>query len=774
MTTDVKSMPLEYVGTSSTRVDARDKVMGKAVYIDDIRLPGMLYGKLLRSRYAHARIVSIDTSQAEKLPGVKAVVTGADLPFLHGESLLDEPFLARDKVRYTGEAVAGVVAVDRETAEEALALIRVEYEELPPLFDPVQSAAPGAPLIHDRVENYARASSTITPLAGTNVCNYFELTKGNVEQGFAESDYVFEDTFTTPMQVHACIEPHGAICLIDDESNITLWANTDSPHRTRKEIATAFKLPMNKVRVINAPYTGGNFGGKGGLKAEGVALALAWKLRNRPIKVMYTRDEEFCSTIGRHPSVVTLKTGVKKDGTLVAREVKIYLATGAYAEKGPTITRFAGVSGTGPYRVPNVHIQTYCVYTNRQIAGAFRGYGGPQVSWAYESQMDIIANRLGLDPLDLRLRHVYVDGDHHTTGQLLLSEGLHECLTQVAESMEWGTKPLGKNQGRGIACMERAVKTPFGSAAFVKVNEDGTVDVLSSTTEVGQGSATIICQIAAEELGVPMASVRKAAPDTAFTPYDASTTSSRSTFHMGNAVKMAAADARQQIIALAGKTLKADPAEIAVKDGKVFSRLAPAKALPIGKVLADNFGSSATVLGRGYYIPQVPEGTGAYFSVNMVFWLLGAHGVEVEVNRETGEVKILKLYAAHDAGKVINPAACEEQVRGGATLGIGFALLEDLLFKDGLVLNPSLLNYKVPSVLDVPEIEPILVECAHPEGPYGAKGVGETTNVPAAPALANAIYNAVGVRIKDLPITPDKLLEALKKKEAAEKARGNA
>lgn len=761
----------EYVGTSSTRVDARDKVMGKAVYIDDIRLPGMLYGKVLRSKYAHARIVSIDTSRAEKLAGVKGVVTGADLPFVHGESLMDEPFLARDKVRYTGEGVAAVIAVDEATAEDALDLIQVEYEELPAIFDPVAATQPAAPLIHEHVEHYARASSTITPIPNSNVCNYFELEKGDIEKGFAEADYIFEDTFTTPMQVHACIEPHGAICQIDDEGNITLWANNDSPHRARKEIASAFKIPMNQVRVINAPYTGGNFGGKGGLKAEAVAIAMAWKVRNRPIKVMYTRDEEFCSTIGRHPSVIKMKTGVKKDGTLVARQVKMYLATGAYAEKGPTVTRFAGVSAAGPYKIPNVSIEGYCVYINRQVAGAFRGYGGPQSSWAYESQMDIIANKLGIDPLELRLRHVYVDGDIHASGQPVVSNGLRECLVQIGEHMDWDSKPLKKNQGRGVACMERAVKTPFGSAAFVKVNEDGTVDVLSSTTEVGQGSATIICQIAAEELGVPMSRVRKAAPDTAFTPYDASTTSSRSTFHMGNAVKMAAADAKQQLIALAAKTLEAKLEDVTIKNGMVFSKSEPEKTLSIRQVLTNNFGSSGTVLGRGYYIPQVPEGTGAYFSLNMVFWLLGAHGVEVEVDRETGHVRILKLYAAHDAGKVINPAACEEQIRGGATLGIGFALYENLVFKDGLILNPSLINYKIPSALEIPEIEPILVECAHPEGPYGAKGIGETTNVPAPPAIANAIFNAVGVRIKDLPITPDKMLDALKRKEAEERAR---
>ncbi len=751
------------IGTSPIRIDAKDKVIGKATYIDDMKFPGMLYGKVLRSKYAHAKILGIDTSRAEKQPGIKGVVTGVHIPFLHGESLCDEPFLALGKVRYMGEGVAAVAAVDEGSAEQALSLITVDYEELPCLFDPLEAARPEAILIHEHFEAYARAS-TVNPIQGTNICNHFQLRKGDVEKGFKEADMIFDDTFTTQMQQHCSIEPHGAICLIDNEDNITLWTNNDSPYRCRKEIASAFKIPLTKVRIISAPNIGGNFGGKGGLKAEACAIALAWKVRNRPIKVMYTREEEFCSSLVRHPSVIQMKTGVKKDGTILAREVKIYWATGAYAEKGPTVSRFGGVSAAGPYKIPNVSIDAYCVYTNRQVAGAMRGYGGPQGCWAYESQMDVIANRLGLDPFEMRLKHVYEEGDQHTTGQKMVSEGLKECLMKVADQMEWGKKRLGRDQGRGIACMERAVKTPFGSAAFVKVNEDGSVDVLSSTTEVGQGSSTILCQIVAEELGVPLERVRRASPDTAFTPFDASTTSSRSTFHMGNAVRMAARDAREQIMKMAVELLEASPDDLAMKDGNVFVKGTPAQPLPIEKILREHYGMSGTVLGRGYYFPQVSKGPVEYFSMLMAFWLLGAHGVEVEVDRKTGQVKILKVYAAHDAGKAIHPANCVGQIQGGVSIGLGFGLLEQILFKGGNVLNPSFLNYRIPSALDMPEIAPILVECPHPDGPYGAKGMGETTNVPTPPAIANAIYNAVGVRIKDLPITPDKVLAALKEK----------
>jgi carbon-monoxide dehydrogenase large subunit len=755
------------VGKSPTRVDAKDKVMGKAIFIDDMKFPNMLYGKVLRSKYPHARILGIDTTLAEKLPGVKGVVTGSDLPFLHGESLSDEPFLARDKVRYLGEGVAAVAAIDEETAEKALGLIAVEYQEIPALFDPVEASKPEALLIHENLENYLHFS-IINPIKGTNICNHFQLRKGDMEKGFSESDHIFEDTFTTQMQQHCSIEPHGAICLMDDESNITLWANNDSPYRCRKEIASALKIPLTKVRVISAPYIGGNFGGKGGLKAEACAIALAWKIRNRPIKVIYTREEEFCSSLVRHPTVIQMKTGVKRDGTILARDVKIYWATGAYAEKGPTVSRIGGVSAVGPYKIPNVSIDSYCVYTNRQVAGAMRGYGGPQVSWAYESQMDIIANQLGLDPLEFRLRHVYEEGDTHTTGQKLYSEGLRECLEKVAEVMQWRKKPLGKDQGRGIACMERGVKTPFGSAAFVKVNEDGTVDVLSSTTEVGQGSSTVMCQIVAEELGVPMDWVRKASPDTAFTPFDASTTSSRSTFHMGNAVKRASADAREQIVQMAAKLMEANPDDLEIREGNVYVRGVPEKSFPIAKVLSEQYGMSGTVLGRGFYFPR-SEGPVECFSLNMIFWLLGAHGVEVEVDRQTGQVKILKIYAAHDVGKAIHPENCIGQIQGGISMGLSYGLFEEILFKGGTVLNPSFLNYKIPSALDMPEMAPILVECAHPDGPHGAKGMGETNNVQTAPAIANAIYNAVGVRIKDLPITPDKILEALRRKAGNEK-----
>lgn len=755
-----------YVGRSPNRLDAKSKVTGRAVFIEDIQMRGMLYGKVLRSPYPHAWIKSIDTSRVEKMPGVVGVVTGDDIPFLHGESLHDDSFLARGKVRYAGEGVVAVAAVDEATAEAALEMIDVAYEVLPTVFDPVEAAKPDAPVIHEALETYQHAPG-INPVPGTNICNHFKLRKGDVEKGFEEADHVFEDTFTTPMHHHCFIENHGSICLVDDENAMTLWTNNDSPYRCRAEISTALNIPLNKIRIVSAPYIGGNFGGKGGLKGEACAIALAWKVRNRPVRVIYTRQEEFCSSSGRHPTVIHLKTGVNRDGKILARKAEMYWATGAYAGKGPTVCRFGSVSGAGPYNIPHVSIDGYCVYTNRQIACAMRGYSGPQAAWAYESHMDIIARKLNIDPLKFRLRHVYTNGDTHTSGQEVYSEGLKECLEIVADRMNWEKPSKAVNRGRGIACMERAIKTPFGSAAYIKINEDGTVEILSSTTEVGQGSETVLCQIAAETLGVSLGSVSKAAPDTAFTPFDASTTSSRSTFHMGNAVRTAAADARKQVLAMAGELMSTNISDLEIQEGIVFARQKPEKKHSIAEVLKSRYGASATVLGRGYYYPKT-EVPGDYFSTHMIFWLLGAHGVEVDVNRETGEVKIVKVYAAHDIGKAIHPSNCAAQIQGGIGFGIGAALLEGYQYQEGDVLNPSFLQYKIPTALEMTEVETVLVEEHHRDGPFGAKGVGETSNVPLPPALANAIHDAIGVRIKDLPITPEKVLRALRKNKQAQ------
>jgi len=385
------------------RVDAIEKVTGGATYGDDLRFPNLLYGKALRSKYAHAKILNIDTSKAKKLPGVRAVVTGKDISALGGEALMDYPFLAIDKVRYVGEPIAAVAAVDEEIAEEAINLVEVEYEELPAIFDPLKAIEKNAPLIHEKLSTY-RHLPVIHPIENSNICHHVQFIKGDVNKGFDESDFIFEDVFTTQMVQHCAIEPHMAVAQVDPAGGITVWVTNDAPHRLRKDLASALGVPLKKIRVISPPYMGGGFGGKGGLKVETICIALALKTNHRPVKMTLSREEVFTSSLVRHPSIVKLKTGVKKDGRLWAREATVIYDTGAYAEKGPTVTQQGCVAAVGPYKIPHVKVEGYCVYTNKQIAGAYRGYGHPQIAWAHESQMDIIAHKLGIDPVEIRLK----------------------------------------------------------------------------------------------------------------------------------------------------------------------------------------------------------------------------------------------------------------------------------------------------------------------------------------------------------------------------------
>ena len=448
-------------------------------------------------------------------------MTGKDFPVRGGEAIRDQPYLAIDKVRYVGEAVAAVAAVTEKIAEEALTLIKVEYEKLPAVFDALQAMKPDAPLIHEDMASYPHIP-VLNAVKDTNICNYVQQNKGDVEKGFAESDFVFEDTFTTNMVAHAQIEPHGAIALVDLNGKITVWVCNDGPHRLRKDLADALGVPLTKVRVI-VPYIGGGFGGKGGLKVEAIAIALAMKVRGRPVKVVLDRDEVFKATAVRHSSVTTIKTGVKKDGTIVARKMKIVYDTGAYAEKGPTVCSMGVKAGAGPYKIPHVKIDGYCVYTNNPVAGAYRGYGTPQPAWACESQMDIIAKKLKLDPLEFRLRNALDEGDVNQLGQVVHGVGVKECLRKAAEAIQWhGRKD--KDTGKGIACVIKATKTPSSSNAVVSVEQDGSISVLTSTVEAGQGSRTILTKIVAEELGLPADKVTISNPDSDVTPYDTSTT----------------------------------------------------------------------------------------------------------------------------------------------------------------------------------------------------------------------------------------------------------
>ena len=753
------------VGKSIPRVDALEKATGKAIYGDDLKFSNMLYGKVLRSRYAHANISNIDVTKAKRVLGVKAVVVGKDIPLLGGEALMDYPFLAINKVRYVGEPVAAVAATDEKIAQEAIDLIEVEYEELPPVLDPLRAMEPGAPLIHENLHIYQHIP-VIQPVKGSNICHHIEFLKGNVEEGFRESDFVFEDQFSTQMVQHGCIEPHMAVAQVDFSQRITVWVPTQEPHRLRKDLSTALGVPMRRLRIVCPSYVGGGFGSKAGLKVETLCIALALRTKGHPVKIVFTREEIFTSSTVRHPSIVELKTGIKKDGRLWAREAKVIYDTGAYAEKGPTVCQQACVAAVGPYRIPNVRVEGYCVYTNKVISGAYRGYGIPQVAWAHESQMDMIAHKLGMDPVEIRLKNAVEEGDISPTGQqVLYAVGLKECIKKVAEGIDWG-QPSGKNRGKGIACAFKNTKTPSSSSAIIILSQDGSVEALVSTVEIGQGSKTILSQMVAEELGVPVDHITFTTGDTDITPFDASTSSSRSTFHMGNAIREAAKDIREQILRIASKMLGVKIEDLQIESGKIYSKKSPDQRFTYSEVIRFEYAAGSDIIGRGTYYPAIEDKTGGIFSAPSIFWMYGAHGAEVEVDVGTGQLKVLKVVGAHDVGKAINPMTCQGQIEGGVVHGIGTTVLEEMLIGDrGNVLNPSFLDYKMPTALDIEEITPLIIETAHGEGPWGAKGIGEIATVPVAPAIANAIYDEIGIRIKDLPITSEKILRILKQKD---------
>lgn len=756
------------IGKPILRVDAPLKVTGKAYYVDDLKLPGMLHGKVLRSNVPHALIKEIDASEAYEIPEVKAVVTGSEFPYRHGLLIRDEPFLAQGRVRYIGEAVAAVAAATEEAAEKAVELIRVTYEPLPPIFDPLQAMEPGAPLLHEDLLSYAR-SEVCQPVPNSNICSHFKLRKGDVEKACEEADLVLENTYTTSFNQHSALEPHAAIGLFDQSGKITVWTGNDGPHRCLREIALSMSIPFSNVRIISA-FQGGGFGSKGGLRAEAIAVALASKVRNRPVKVTYTREEVFTSTLLRHPVLIRSKTGVMKDGKIVAKKVELFWNTGAYGEKGPWVCRNASMSASGPYNIPNVWIDGYCIYTNNPISGPMRGFGVPQVAFAYESQMDEIAYALKIDPLELRLKNALAKNDETAWGEKIVSIGLKECLKKAAEGLQWGEPAKERNRGKGIACMQKFTTTLQGvTSAIVKYNHDGSLDILTSSMEIGQGVLTVLSQFASEELNVPVERIRVSSPDTDYTPFDASTTGSRSTYHMGNAVILACRDIKKQAVSMVSEFLNLPKKELKFKDGKVVSTKGHEVSVIelINRYYDGARGGGGDLVGRATFYTKSGTGLDAETGRGKrpaAFWMYGAQAVEVEVDLETGKVKILRFCTAHDVGKVINPLSCEQQMEGALAMGIGFALFEKVNIEEGQILNPSLESYKIPTVYDLPQdVSIFFVEEPHPEGPYGAKGLAEPATAPTAAAIANAIFDATGIRIREVPLTAEKIQGALEK-----------
>ncbi|MBI2848535.1 MAG: xanthine dehydrogenase family protein molybdopterin-binding subunit [Chloroflexi bacterium] len=760
---------LNTVGKSSLNVNAEEKVLGQALYGVDIKLPGMLYGKIMRSKHFHARILSVDTRKAEKVPGVKAILHSANTSSSRCGSFLEDQGIFHSKVRFTGEPVAAVAALTEEAAEEAIQLIDVQYEELPPVFDPIEAMKPNAPVIHEDLDTYEHIPICY-PVKGTNICHHFRLNKGDVEKAFREADFVFEDTFTAQMIQHACMEPHAAVATVGAGGKVTIWASLPKPYELRAGLAKVFGLPMSKVRAI-VPYVGGSFGGKNFMTVEPYCVALAQRTR-RPVKIVMTREEEFVVGPSRHPGVIRVKTGVMKDGTIIGRQLENIWDTGAYAAQGPAVTNNSGLAAAGPYEIPNVKVDAYCVYTNKTIAGAFRGFGVPQLAWALESQMDVIAERLGMDAREFRLKNMLGEGGITATGEVVRSVGVGESLQAVVDKVGWGKGKVIPNRGKGFACMHKPSAAGTASEAFVKINEDGSAEIYTSAADPGQGSDTVLTQIAAEELGIPMDAVSIVNPDTESTPYDYGTVSSRVTFHAGNAVRKAAIEARNELLDLAAQRLEAKVGDLECQNSAIFVKGSPEKAVGIAELAMAGYKAKGShIMGRCTFrldtTPLHPE-TGQA-KKPAPFWMYLAQATEVEVDSETGVVNVLNMVSAQDAGKALNPLSVEAQMEGGLVTGWGCAMTEEVSFDGGRILNPSFTDYRLPTAMDDFPQSSSIVEVPHPDGPYGAKGMAETGLVCVAPALGNAIYRAVGVRIKDMPITPERVWKAIKEIETGTK-----
>jgi CO/xanthine dehydrogenase Mo-binding subunit len=759
------------VGISIRRIDGTEKVAGQALYTGDLRLPGMAIAKVLRSPVAHARIRGIDATKARAVPGVLAVLTRDNLNVASnafGAYVRDQQILATERVRYVGDMVAAVAAIDDAVAAEAVKLIEVDYDELPAVYSVEEALADEAPLVHEKLENrkdpgYGRGGTHIVH-ERSNICFHFRHERGDVDSGFREADQIFEDSFYFPSAQHYPMEPH--ICVAQFEGDVlTVWSATQSPFPVRQELARVFGLPFSAVRVI-VPYVGGGYGAKSGIKTEGIAACLS-RMIGRPVKLAFGADETF-KTICQPRAKITLKTGVKKDGTFVARRCDVYLNGGAYANSGPSVTEKAGYRAHGPYRIPHVLTNAYSVYTNTVPAGAFRGFGGPQVAFAYESHIDMIAERLGVDPFELRMKNLLDQGENFSPGDTPIDCDLKAGLKNVAQAIGWDARPNGqKNSGSkkigiGIAtAMKDGGGTNKPANAAVTIFNDGSVLLSTGSVEIGQGMRTAFLQVVAEELSVPLEKVRVAALDTHYTPFDKGTNASSATSIMGQAVQKAARDARRQFLEAASAVLKAPVGEVGLENGvAVYGE----QKVSFREIMQRNFrDSEGEIRGRGYF--KVGKDENVPLGYPSPFWEIGLGAAEVEVDTETGEVKVLRYVSLTDAGKMIHPLQCHAQDEGAAVFGLGQALFEDLVYQGGELINGSLIDYRLPRFDDVPPaFKTFIMEGGGGPGPYGAKGMGEGGILPVAPAVANAVFAAVGKRLQAVPLTPGIVWEAINKR----------
>ena len=740
------------VGKPVSRVEGPDKVAGRARYPADILLPGTLWGKALRSPLPHARIVHIDGSRARQVPGVHAVITAADIPDTRiGRRLLDIPVLARDKVRFIGEKVAAVAVADPDIAEEALDLIDIEYEELPAVFDPLEALKPGAPIVHEGINAYGGLPEPVQE--PTNRFSQVVLSKGDLERGLAEADEIFEHTFTAPWVHQAYLEPHACMVHIDDSGKVQVWANNKSRFLLRDQLAACLLLKPEQIR-INVTNIGGDFGGKGSSMDVPLCYFLA-KASGQPVKMVMSYLDEFIAGNPRHPAVMTIRTGVKRDGTLVARQGHVVFNSGAYGafKPSPTANLPGAAALAGSYRTPNVRIVADCVYTNTVPCGHMRSPGSPQTNFAVESHMDMIARELGLDPLEFRLRNVLQEGDSGVAGRAFRQVRGEETLRRAAEAAGWDEPKTGPYVGRGMALYDRQTGGGQGNATVV-VEADGTVTLRSSTFDQGSGTHTILRQIAAEELTVPLDAIRVVTLDTDSSPFDGGVGGSRVTHMAGQAMLHASRQVRQRLVGVAAQLLGCPEGRVRLRDGHFLADGDAGRGLPLAEVAATPSREGGPVEAYVSYTPETRDETTSFC----------AQVAEVEVDPETGQVSVRRIVSANDIGTVLNPLSLHGQIEGGVAMGLGYALMEELRVEDGQVLTAHCGDYKIPTIQDIPLLTTVLLDEPTGPTPYEGKGIGETPNCPTASAIANAVADAVGVRITDLPITAEKVLRGMQAK----------
>jgi CO/xanthine dehydrogenase Mo-binding subunit len=743
------------------RLDGIGKVTGKHVYAADFALPGMLFGKVLHSHRPHALIRKLDVSRAAAMPGVRGIITAADIPAVRfGQAVRDTSVFALDRVLFAGHPVAAVAATSLEIAEQAIAAIHVEFEDLPTLFDP-EAALDSNIRVHPDWESYK--ALPIIARSG-NVSGRARIHAGDVNEVFASAYRIYEHRFTTPLVHPGYTEPRTAVADWDANSNVTVWSNTQLPFDTQNTLAEILDMPAARIRVI-VPGIGGGFGGKLRIGVEHFAALLARKTA-RPVKVMTTSEEELTSAYPRQATVVTLKTAVDREGHLLAREGRIVVDCGAFAGSGPGTAAISLQIMAGPYKTPALALEGVAVYTNKVPSGSFRAPAGPMANFAVESQMDMIAKDLGIDPLEIRLRNIVKEGDPGPSGEIHKSVSIEECLRRAAAAIGWENRNPEPGRGKGIAC-SWWMTTGGSSGVYVKINPDGTATLVSGAVEIGSGAITGAAQVLAEELSLDLTDINVAGVDTQTAPFDYGAQGSRTAFSVGNACVAAARDLRRQMFDLAAGQLGAEVDTMALRDKHV---VAGEKSISIAELARISRLTGGGLIAHGTAISPAPAYDPSRLQNHpLPAWntpSYHAHAVDLSVDPETGSVNINRYVVAQDVGFAINPTYIEGQIEGGVAQGIGQALSEEIVYVEGTVMNANLTDYKMPTAQDMPDVECILVECASAAGPYGAKGVGEPPCIQPPAAINNAIAAATGVWLNSLPMTAEKIA----KQRRAEKA----